>query len=89
MCARATPLRGFVRARAIASAAAGGGAAGDACCPPASAWQPGQVGVRAGAEPTRAAAESERSPGGAQEPRSRAARGRQPGGADARGVAPQ
>lgn len=30
MCARATPLRGFVRARAIASAAAGGGAAGDA-----------------------------------------------------------
>lgn len=89
MCARATPLRGFVRARAIASAAAGGGAAGDACSPHASARQPGQVGVRAGAEPTRAATESERSPGGAQEPRSRAARGRQPGGAGAGGAAPQ
>lgn len=37
-----------------------------ACSPPASARQPGQVGARAGAEPTRAAAESERSPGGAQ-----------------------
>lgn len=89
MCARATPLRGFVRARAIASAAAGGGAAGDACSPPASARQPGQVGARARAEPTQAAAESERSPSGAQEPLSRGARGRQPGWAGAGGAAPQ
>lgn len=57
--------------------------------PPASARQPGQVGARAGAEETRAGAESERSPGGVQEPYSRTARGRQPGGAGACGAAPQ
>lgn len=67
MCARATPLRGFVRARVIASAAAGGGAAGEACSPPASARQPGRW------EPAREPSRREQEPslsGVRAEPRS-------------------
>lgn len=67
MCARATPLRGFVRAGAIASAAAGGGAAETrAARPPAPGspgrWEPARE-SRADASRSRVRAELGRSTG--------------------------